>query len=53
MIGDGDTDVLVAQHAKVTSVAALYGYRDPQDLQDLAPDYTVSSAQDILSLGLF
>jgi len=53
MIGDGDTDVLVAQHAKVTSVAALYGYRDPQDLQDLSPDYTVSSAQDILSLGLF
>lgn len=37
--GDSNTDVLAAQSTQTVSVAALYGYGDPQELIDLKPDY--------------
>lgn len=39
MVGDGDTDVLVGQRAGVTTIAVGWGYRSPDVLKDLSPDY--------------
>ncbi len=33
LVGDGETDVLTAINAKINSVAALWGYRDRQELE--------------------
>ena len=47
MIGDGDTDIKAGQAAGVTTVAVLFGYRSPELLQELHPDYTISHFSDL------
>ncbi len=39
MVGDGDTDVLVGQRAGVTTIAVGWGYRHPDVLKELSPDF--------------
>jgi len=41
--GDGDTDIKAGKAAGAITVAALYGNRSPEALEDLAPDYTLDS----------
>lgn len=52
MVGDGDTDVLVGQRAKVTTIAVGWGYRHPDVLRDLSPDHLVSDVAELRPLLL-
>jgi len=43
IVGDGDTDIEAGKAAGITTVAALYGYRPPDVLRQLNPDYAIES----------
>lgn len=49
-VGDGDTDVLVANNAGVNLIAVTYGYRDKQTLQNLGASIFADSPQELLKL---
>ncbi len=48
MVGDGDTDVLVAKNSGINSVAVSWGYRDASVLLSLGADVVLNSAKEVL-----
>ena len=50
MIGDGTQDLEAGRAAKVTTVAALWGFRDRAELEPFAPDHWVERFADLLEL---
>lgn len=47
MIGDSDTDIWAARHAKVPSIAVLYGYRSLDVITQAQPTHTVQSVSEL------
>ena len=50
MTGDGDTDIKAGQAAGIYTIAAVYGYRPPEELQGLEPDFTINAFRDLLPI---
>ena len=50
MIGDSDTDIWAAHHAKVRSIAVLYGYRNQDIIVQAKPTHTVESVLELEEL---
>jgi pyrophosphatase PpaX len=50
-VGDSPADIWAARNAGVTSVAALWGTIDSEQLLDAMPDYTAKSPGEVLSIA--
>lgn len=49
-VGDNVSDVLTAQNAGVKSIAVLSGSASKEELQQVSPDYILSTIEDIFSI---
>lgn len=49
-VGDTQVDMETGKNAKIDTVAALWGYREKEDLEPFYPEYFVEKPLDILSL---
>jgi len=49
-VGDGETDILMAKAAGITSIAVTWGYRCKEQLVLLNPDYIINQPSDLIRL---
>lgn len=50
MVGDGDTDIKAGQAAGTTTIAALYGNREKDELHVLNPDYEIEEFSELIPI---
>ena len=51
-IGDSEFDIKVAQNANMAGVVVTWGYRDPEELAPLNPQFTANSIEDLRKILL-
>lgn len=49
-VGDSDVDIRTAQNAEITSIGALWGYREERVLKEAGADYIVENPTDLCEL---
>ncbi|MCZ2075112.1 MAG: HAD-IA family hydrolase [Bryobacterales bacterium] len=49
MVGDSPADLQAARSAGIASCVVTYGYGDPQRIQELQPNYWISSLRELVS----
>lgn len=50
MVGDGDTDIMVAKNANVLGVAVLWGYRNKEQLEEAGAKYFANTAEELYDI---
>ncbi len=50
MVGDGANDIGVGKNAGIRTVGVLYGYSSKQQMENLAPDYTAQTPENVTEI---
>jgi phosphoglycolate phosphatase-like HAD superfamily hydrolase len=50
MVGDSDLDVNCGKNAGTRTCAVTYGYRTPEILKELKPDYLINDIREIIGI---
>ncbi|MDD7736267.1 MAG: HAD hydrolase-like protein, partial [Bacillales bacterium] len=49
-VGDSDSDMMVANNAKVKKVGVTYGYRKKEEIEKYHPDYFIDDFEEIIQV---